>query len=183
MSESIDSDVYEYSSDEEEEEEEEDQLEAARKAAAEKYAERRAAAFHQFVNKENVVNKENEDLKEKEKEFSGLLSTVIDEFWENSTNRGRWNLSKFATISAAKGLVGNSVQRKQDVEYLEALFRDRIPDRKKLLEEQAKVERVADAKRKLCELSRNDLRYKHKVRRLNNIIAGKAYTNKTALIF
>lgn len=178
MSDSTDSDVYEYSSDEEEEEE--DQLKAARKAAAEKYAERRDAVFRQFVNKENDPDK---DLKEKEKKFPGVLSSVINEFWENSTNRGRWNNSKFATISAAKGLVGNNLKKQQDVEYLEALFRDRVSERMNHLKEQAKVERVADAKRKLRELSRNDLYYKHKARRLNNIIAGKAYTNKTALIF
>ena len=183
MSDSSGSDVYEYSSEEEEEEEEEkekNQLKAARKAAAEKYAERRAAAFHQFVNKENDPDK---DLKEKEKKFPGVLSSVINEFWENSTNHGRWNNSKFATISAAKGLVGNNLKKQQDVEYLEALFRDRVSERINHLKEQAKVERVADAKRKRSELSRNDLYYKHKARRLNNIIAGKAYTNKTALIF
>jgi hypothetical protein len=207
---------YEYSSDEEEDnEDDENQMKAIRIQRARQFEEQRARheaktpEYRQFVRgSPSATSSSGQTLGDSNSKVNMTLSkqtereieqSVIDEFWEDSTNRGRWHKKRFANIQTARDLIAieelanldnpgetpNSVivNKKIDIGMLQSLFEDRKRERLEHMKEQEKIQRVAMAKRRLDCLDARDPAYRHKARRLNDIIRGKAYHKNTTLIF
>ena len=200
---------YEYSdSDSEEEDDNEtpqDQMQAIRRQRARQFEEQRTRQeaktpeYRQFVR----ASSSGQTLGDSNSKVNITLSDdderaieqeVIDEFWRDSTNHGRWHNLKFANLQVAHQLIASEernnpneprviLMKKQDVKFLQAKFDDRKRERLEHMKEQAKIQRVAMAKRKLDRLDVRDPAYRHKARRLNDIIQGKAYHKNTTLIF
>ena len=205
---------YKYSDSDSEEEEDnqtlQDQMQAIRRQRARQFKDQRARQeakapeYRQFVRgSPSATSSSGQTLGDSNSKVNTTLSeqierqieqNVIDEFWEDSTNHGRWHNQKFANLQVARQLIASEERnnpndpraillKKQDVKFLQSLFEDRKKERLKHMEEQAKIRRVAMAKRKLDRLDVRDPAYTHKARRLNNVIQGKAYHKNTTLIF
>ncbi len=207
---------YEYSSDEDEVDEgEEDQMKAIRRLRARQFEEQRARQeaktpeYRQFVRgSKSATSSSGQPLGDSNSKVNTTLSkqnereieqSVIDEFWEDSTNRGRWHKKRFANLQTARDLIASEelmnlnnpgetpisviINKKIDIDMLQSLFEDRKRERLEHMKEQEKIQRVAMAKRSLDCLNSTDPAYRHKARRLNDIIQGKAYHKNTTLIF